>query len=65
MYEIFGKHVVPGFLLDTLGLVSLRFSCKATNDHSETGDINPNVRANVAYNPDSDLIPVTRSNGVW
>ena len=37
---------------------------KQTNDHSEVGEINPNTRANVSYNPDSDLIPVTRSNGV-
>ena len=35
-----------------------------TNDHSERGDFNPNVRANVAYNPDSEIIPTTRSNGV-
>ncbi len=35
-----------------------------TNDHSERGDFNPNVRANVAYNPDSQIIPTTRSNGV-
>jgi len=26
--------------------------------------VNPNVRAEVAYNPDSEIIPVTRSNGV-
>ena len=37
---------------------------KQTNDHSEIGEMNPNVRANVSYNPDSDLIPVSRSNGV-
>ena len=30
----------------------------------ETGVINPNVRAEVAVNPDSELFPVTRSNGV-
>jgi len=35
-----------------------------TNDHSERGNFNPNVRANVAYNPDSEIIPTTRSNGV-
>ena len=26
--------------------------------------LNPNVKAHVAVNPDSELIPVTRSNGV-
>ena len=65
IYEIFGKHVVPGFIAGytRIGLTEIS-AVKQTNDHSETGDINPNVRANVAYNPDSDLITVTRSNGV-
>ncbi len=65
IYEIYGKHVVPGFVAGytRIGLTEIS-AVKQTNDHSEIGDINPNVRANVAYNPDSDLIPVTRSNGV-
>ena len=46
-----------------IGLTEIS-AVKQTNDHSEVGEINPNVRANVAYNPDSDLIPVTRSNGI-
>ena len=61
VYDIYGMHVVPGYIagytrigLTEIGLV------KQTNDHSEIGEINPNVRANVSYNPDSDLIPVTR-----
>ena len=63
--DIYGKHVVPGFIAGytRIGLTEIS-AVKQTNDHSETGDINPNVRANVAYNPDSDLIPVTRSNGI-
>ena len=32
--------------------------------NSETGSLNPNVQAHVAVNPDSELIPVTRSNGI-
>ncbi|MFL2982919.1 MAG: amidohydrolase family protein [Candidatus Neomarinimicrobiota bacterium] len=65
IYEIFGKHVVPGYIagFTRIGLTEIS-AVKQTNDHSETGDINPNTRANVAYNPDSDLIPVTRSNGI-
>ncbi len=65
VYEIYGKHVVPGFIAayTRIGLTEIS-AVKQTNDHSEIGEINPNVRANVAYNPDSDLIPVTRSNGV-
>lgn len=60
-----GKHVYPGlFDADTeVGLVEIQ-AVRATVDHSETGQINPNVRAQTAFNPDSELIPVTRSNGV-
>ena len=63
--DIYGKHVVPGFIAGytRIGLTEIS-AVKQTNDHSEIGEINPNVRANVAYNPDSDLIPITRSNGV-
>lgn len=60
-----GKHVYPG-LIDAdseLGLVEIA-SVRATVDYAETGTINPNVRAQTAFNPDSELIPVTRSNGV-
>ena len=35
-----------------------------SNDQSEMGDINANVRAEVAVNPESELIPVARGNGV-
>ena len=65
IYDIYGKHVVPGFVAGytRIGLTEIS-AVKQTNDHSEIGEINPNVRANVSYNPDSDLIPVTRSNGV-
>ena len=65
IYDIYGKHVVPGFIAGytRIGLTEIS-AVKQTNDHSETGDLNPNVKANVSYNPDSDLIPVTRSNGI-
>jgi imidazolonepropionase-like amidohydrolase len=46
-----------------LGLVEIGL-VRATRDQQETGTLNPNVRANVSVNPDSELIPVTRSNGV-
>ena len=60
-----GKHVYPG-LFDAgtnLGLVEIN-SVRATIDAQETGLLNPNVRAIVAVNPDSEIIPVTRANGV-
>ncbi len=60
-----GKHVYPGlFSAHTdLGLREIN-SVRATLDGRETGRRNPNVRAWVAVNPDSELIPVSRSNGV-
>jgi hypothetical protein len=35
-----------------------------TVDNREIGDLNPNVRALAAYNTDSHVIPVLRSNGI-
>jgi imidazolonepropionase-like amidohydrolase len=60
-----GKHVYPGLFdaFTNIGLVEIN-AVRATNDHTETGRYNPNVRAEVSVNPDSELIPVTRSNGV-
>jgi imidazolonepropionase-like amidohydrolase len=60
-----GKHIYPG-LIDAnsqLGLVEVS-SVAGSIDEAETGLINPNVRAEVAVNPDSELIPVARSGGV-
>ena len=60
-----GKHVYPGLFdaYTNLGLVEIN-SIRATRDESEAGNLNPNVRAEIAVNPDSELIPVARSNGV-
>lgn len=60
-----GQRVYPGFIapLTTLGLTEID-AVRATRDASEVGSFNPNVRAATAYNPDSDLIPTVRRNGV-
>lgn len=60
-----GKHVYPGFIVPVtdLGLVEYE-SVKATLDETETGSINPHIRALIAYNTDSKIIPTVRSNGV-
>ena len=60
-----GKHVWPGFVdpFTTLGLTEIS-SVRGTNDFAEIGDINPNIRAEVALNPESDLIPVARVGGI-
>jgi imidazolonepropionase-like amidohydrolase len=63
--DVTGRHVYPGLFNagGQLGLVEID-AARATIDFAETGSINPNVRAEVAINPDSELIPVTRTNGV-
>jgi imidazolonepropionase-like amidohydrolase len=60
-----GKHVYPGLIAGSsvLGLVEVQ-AVRATNDTAEVGAINPNVRAEVAFNPDTEVVPVTRANGV-
>jgi imidazolonepropionase-like amidohydrolase len=60
-----GKHVYPGLISpDTYIGLSEIGAVRATVDRSETGEINPNVRAERAVNPESELIPVTRANGI-
>ncbi|WP_457426741.1 amidohydrolase family protein [Roseateles sp. P5_E7] len=63
--DLGGRHVYPGMVAaDTsLGLAEIR-SVSATYDTSETGAVNPNARALVAFNADSELLPVTRGGGV-
>ncbi len=60
-----GKHVYPGLIEANtdIGLVEIN-SVRATIDSRETGTFNPNVQAVVAFNPDSELIPVARANGI-
>jgi imidazolonepropionase-like amidohydrolase len=63
--DVTGKHVYPA-LIETnsqIGLVEIN-SVRGTVDLQETGTINPNVRAETGVNPDSERIPVTRSNGI-
>jgi imidazolonepropionase-like amidohydrolase len=63
--DVSGKHVYPGLIEanSDLGLVEID-AVRATRDHSEAGPINPNVKAQVAFNPDSEQLPVTRANGI-
>lgn len=65
VYDVKGKHVYPGLILPTssLGLVEISAN-RATTDVREIGDMNPNVRAIVAYNSDSRVINTLRSNGI-
>jgi imidazolonepropionase-like amidohydrolase len=60
-----GLHVYPGLIAAAtqLGLAETG-SLPVTIDYNELGRFKPEVRACVAVNPDSELIPVTRSNGI-
>jgi imidazolonepropionase-like amidohydrolase len=60
-----GKDVYPGMIdaRSTIGLVEID-AIRATRDIAETGSLNPNIRAEVGFNPESEEIPVTRANGV-
>lgn len=67
-YEVInvsGKHVYPGFILpdSPLGLVEVS-SIRAMNDVTERGELNPNVRAQAAYNTDSEMITTMRLSGI-
>ena len=63
--DVSGKHVYPGLISanTSMGLFEIG-AVRATRDYSEVGSIKPNVRAAVAVNPDSEIIPVTRANGI-
>jgi imidazolonepropionase-like amidohydrolase len=60
-----GMHIYPGLIgaNTIMGLTEIS-SVRATRDHTEVGDFSPEVRAAVSINPDSTLIPVTRSAGI-
>ncbi|MDT7524550.1 MULTISPECIES: amidohydrolase family protein [Idiomarinaceae] len=63
--DVSGRHVYPGLVaLDTtLGLIELE-AVRATNDMREVGQITPEVSGHVAYNPDSEITPTVRFNGI-
>jgi hypothetical protein len=64
--DVTGKQVYPGLIFPntSLGLVEIGSGVEVASDNREIGDLNPNVRAIVAYNTDSHVIPVLRSNGI-
>lgn len=63
--DVSGKHVYPGIIspASTVGLQETG-AVRATVDKQEIGVLNPNVRALIAYNTDSEIIPTIRNNGV-
>ena len=63
--DVSGLHVYPGLFsaYTVLGLTEIG-SVRQMSDYTEVGMYNPNVRAEVALNPDSEILPVTRANGI-
>lgn len=64
--DISGKQVYPGLIFPgtSVGLSEIGSGVDVAADTRETGDLNPNVRSIAAYNTDSHVIPVLRSNGI-
>jgi imidazolonepropionase-like amidohydrolase len=63
--DLKGQHLYPGIIaMDTLlGLTEIG-AVRATQDSTEAGEFTPDVESWIAVNPDSELIPVTRANGI-
>jgi imidazolonepropionase-like amidohydrolase len=63
--DVSGKHIYPGLISanSVLGLIEIG-AARATVDIAESGTINPNARAASSINPDSELLPVARANGI-
>jgi imidazolonepropionase-like amidohydrolase len=66
VYDVKGKQVFPGLInsITNLGLKEVSGSVRGTNDYEELGNMNPSVRSIVAYNTDSRVINVLRTNGI-
>ncbi len=63
--DVTGKKIYPGMIgaVTTLGLTEIG-AVRATNDTRERGRNTPEVKAFTAYNPDSELLPTVRANGI-
>lgn len=59
------QHIYPGLIAlnSKLGLTEID-AVRSTRDFHEVGHHNPHIRALIAYNTDSKIIPTVRSNGI-
>ncbi len=63
--DVSGQRVYPGLIAPMTGVGLTEIGAvRATRDGDEVGSINPEVVAQTAYNPDSELIPSVRSHGI-
>ncbi len=60
-----GMQVYPG-MIDSASIVGILeiSAVRESSDISEIGNFNPQLRAGISVNPDSEHIPVTRANGI-
>ena len=60
-----GMHLYPGMIdsATAIGLTEIG-AVRETNDTNELGEFNPQLRALIAVNPESEHIDVTRANGI-
>lgn len=63
--ELSGKHIYPGFINanNTLGITEID-AVRPTRDFDETGQFNPNIRAGIGFNTESEVLYSVRTNGV-
>lgn len=63
--DVSGYTISPG-MIDPLGSVGLTEIGKVreTHDTADTGELQPDLRAGIAVNADSELIPVARTGGI-
>jgi imidazolonepropionase-like amidohydrolase len=60
-----GQHIYPGFIAPNsiIGISEID-AVRSTRDFAEVGNFNAHVRACIAYNTDSKIIPTLRTNGI-
>ncbi len=63
--DVQGRHLYPGLISadSALGLTEID-AVRATQDSTEVGEFTPEVESWIAVNPDSELLPVARANGI-
>jgi imidazolonepropionase-like amidohydrolase len=63
--DLSGKRIYPGLIAaaTAAGLIEID-AVRATVDAREVGEYIPDVRSWMAVNPDSELLPVARANGI-
>ena len=63
--DLQGKHIYPS-IINTNNILGLHDAeaVRATRDFSEVGNINPHIRALIAYNTDNLIVPTVKTNGI-